>query len=182
MEQLLALRPISVWAFQAMLCESVCRPFYCIYSALFFHAGIDSDAERVKEMVCVCVVVSVSTLPSHGCIWNNVEDLFHVLKCVCLPPRVHQHNTHTHTHTHTRTGDLSYRDLEGQIGITLLHIWVHLTRAEELLRSSVWVFSRDLSFQSSEQLHTPNSRQQYHDLGIISSFFSLLAWTIKGFC
>lgn len=52
--------------------KCVWRLFYCIFSALLFHAGIDSDAERVKETVCVHVVVSVSTLPSHGCIWNNV--------------------------------------------------------------------------------------------------------------
>ncbi len=172
-----------------MLCEACVVPSTVFLVHYFFMLALTLMLREWKRWYA-CVLSSLSALCHLMGVFGIMYKIFFMFWSVCLPPRVCI-NTHTHTHTQETWHIETWRIklwfyytvlLEGQIGITLLHIWVHLTRAEELLRSSVWVFSRDLSFQSSEQLHTPNSQQQYHDLGIISSFFSLLALTIKGFC
>lgn len=159
MEELLALRPVSVWASQAMLCESVCGVSSAVFLVHYFFMLALTLMLREWKRRYACVLSSLSALCHLMGVFGIMYKIFFMFWSVfaylqeCI-------STHTHTHTHTHRRPAAW-DSKNQIVVllhsafggsnwdyTLTHIWVCLTRAEDLLKSSVWVFGREM-FPSS---------------------------------
>lgn len=132
MEELLALRPVSVWASQAMLCESVCGVSSAVFLVHYFFMLALTLMLREWKRRYACVLSSLSALCHLMGVFGIMYKIFFMFWSVFA---YLQECISTHTHTHTHTGDLQLETLriklwfyytvllEGQTGIILLHTY-----------------------------------------------------------